>query len=111
MGYPAATLNTAASDEIARYLYISLHTTDPGTTGTAEATGGSPAYARKAAVWGTPSGGVVSATQGTFDVPAGTYGYFGLWSAVTAGTFFLSKPLNASQSPSGQTTIPVTVTL
>ena len=111
MGYAPATLNTAASDETAHYAYISLHTADPGTTGASEATGGSPAYARKAAVWGTPSGGVVSATQVTFDVPAGTYGYFGLWSAATGGTFYLGKPLNAPQAPSGQTTIPVTVTL
>lgn len=31
--------------------YISLHTGDPGTTGANEATGGSPAYARKLTTW------------------------------------------------------------
>lgn len=69
-------------------VYASLHTADPGTTGTSEATGGSPAYARKLLAW-TPgaSDGVNSAAQVTFDVPAGTYAYLGIWSAVSGGTF------------------------
>jgi hypothetical protein len=68
--------------------------TTPGTTATAaatEATGGSPAYARLAVTWGAPSTGTVSDSGAlTFDVPAGTYGFFTLWSASTgnSGTQF-----------------------
>lgn len=43
--------------------WISLHTSDPGTTGTGEATGGSPAYARKQTSWtaGASDGSTVGA--------------------------------------------------
>jgi hypothetical protein len=64
--------------------------TTPGTGTNAaatEATGGSPAYARQAVTWGTPSGGTVSNTGAlTFDVPAGTYGFFTLWNASSGNT-------------------------
>jgi hypothetical protein len=63
---------------------------DPGTgvnfTGT-EATGGSPAYARQAVVWGAAASGAKANTGTiTFDVPAGTYGFFGFFNAVTGNT-------------------------
>jgi len=68
--------------------WVSLHTADPGTTGTSEATGGSPAYARKQTTWTAgASDGVYTGSQVTIDAPAGTYTYAGLWSASTAGTF------------------------
>lgn len=64
--------------------------TTPGTATNAaatEATGGSPAYARQAVTWGTPSGGTVANTGAlTFDVPAGTYGFFTLWNASSGNT-------------------------
>ncbi len=72
-------------------LYVGIHqVADPGTgltaTGT-EATGGSPAYARKAVTWGAASAGQKSNTAAlTFDVPAGTYGHFSLWSLVTGNS-------------------------
>lgn len=63
---------------------------DPGTgtnfSGT-EATGGSPAYARQSVVWGTAASGQKSNTGAlTFDVPAGTYGFFTLFNHLTANT-------------------------
>jgi hypothetical protein len=63
---------------------------DPG-TGTnmnaTEATGGAPAYARQAVTWGTAAAGQLSNTNAmTFDVPAGTYAFFPLMSAVTGNT-------------------------
>lgn len=61
----------------------SLHTGDPGTTGANEATGGSPAYARKTIAWGTATNGSIAASTIVFDVPAGTYSYFGLWNGST----------------------------
>jgi hypothetical protein len=66
--------------------FVGIHTlTDPGTGATAnagEATGGSPAYARIAATWGAAATGQKANTNTfTFDVPAGTYGFFTLWNA------------------------------
>lgn len=64
--------------------------TTPGTGATAastEATGGSPAYARIAAVWGAAASGTkANTTAVTFDVPAGTYGFFTYWNASTGNT-------------------------
>lgn len=72
--------------------YVSLHTDDPGTDGSNEVSGGSPAYAREAISFGSASGG--SATQSAsveFDVPAGTtVHYVGYWSS---GTFLASDQI------------------
>jgi|SRR5882757_11007005 len=89
----------------------SLHTADPGTTGTSEVTGGSPAYARKAITWGTPiTTGSVSGGTITFDVPAGTFTHIGYWDTVTAGNFVGGYPLQASMTYGAQGTLPVTLT-
>src|SRR5688572_10626180 len=63
---------------------------DPGTgtnfTGT-EATGGSPAYARQAVTWSAAAAGVKTNTSTlTFDVPAGTYAFFGWFNAATGNS-------------------------
>lgn len=63
---------------------------DPGTatnaTGT-EATGGSPAYARQAVVWGAAASGQKANTGAlTFDLPAGTYGFLCFFNASTGNT-------------------------
>lgn len=70
--------------------YVSLHSGDPGTTGTNELTGGSPAYARKPVTWNAAAAGARdNAAQMDFDVPASTTVFHvGYWSAVTAGTFY-----------------------
>jgi hypothetical protein len=65
--------------------------TTPGTGSTpasTEATGGSPAYGRLAVVWGAGASGLKTGSSGTltFDVPAGTYGFFTLWNVVGPGT-------------------------
>lgn len=68
--------------------WISVHTADPGTTGANEATGGSPAYARKQTTWsGGAVDGQIAGSQITVDLPAGTYAWLGIWSAATGGTF------------------------
>ena len=81
--------------------YMSLHDADPGTAGTtAELSGGSPAYARKAITWAAASGGTkaISGTI-TFDVPAARGAtHVGLWSAVTGGTFYGSDALSAPEA-------------
>lgn len=84
----AATREAAALAVTGLGGWISIHKTDPGTTGAGEATGGSPAYARKQTVWTAGSAdGVVAGSKVTIDLPADTYGYFGVWTAATGGTF------------------------
>lgn len=73
---------------------LSLHSGDPGVNGTAnEITGGSPAYARKAATYNAAANGerLLSADV-TFDVPACTVAYVGKWSTTT-GAFRGSDPV------------------
>lgn len=111
MALTTAELNTAAGAAAARLTHISLHTGNPGSTGASEASGGSPAYARKALSFGSATGGATEATEVTFDVPAGTYTHFGCWSAGTGGTFRGGGALAASQTLSGQGTVKVTLTL
>jgi hypothetical protein len=71
--------------------YIGVFTlADPGTgtdyTGT-EASGGSPAYARQAVTWGAAaSGQKLNTGTLSFDVAAGTYGFFGMFNAVSGNT-------------------------
>lgn len=67
--------------------YISLHTADPGSTGTSEVTGGSPAYARKQTTWSSGTTGVNTGSQVSIDAPAGAYTYAGIWTAASGGTF------------------------
>jgi hypothetical protein len=63
-------------------------------TGTNEVTGGSPAYARKAATWAAASGrSKATSASMVFDVPAGTtVRWVGFWDAVTAGNFLGMTP-------------------
>lgn len=75
-------------------VWASLHTGDPSTTGANEATGGSPAYARKAITWNAAASGALDNNANpVFDVAAATYYHIGLWSAVTSGTFYGYAPL------------------
>lgn len=116
---PDAERNYLADQEAARITHLSLHTATPGTTGASEATGGSPAYARKAVTFtaagaqGTLGATLQPATVGVawsdevvFDVPAGSYTHWGSWSAVTAGTYRLGNViLPATQTPASQAQI------
>ena len=65
-----------------------LHTADPGAanTATAEVTGGTPAYARKAVAWNAAnaSGVATQTADVVLDVPAVTVAWASLWNA--AGT-------------------------
>lgn len=90
--------------------YASLHTADPGSTGTSEVTGGTPAYARKALTWAAASGGSKGAAMVTFDVPAGTITHFGLWTAVTGGTFRGGAALPANETYGAQGTYDLSIT-
>jgi hypothetical protein len=79
--------------------FVSLHTSDPGTTGTpGEVSGGSPAYARVAVTWNAASSGsVTNSSAVTINAPASTtFTHFGIWSASTAGTYYIGGALGTS---------------
>lgn len=78
--------------------HVSLHTADPGSTGTSEVTG-SP-YTRESSDWAAASGGTaVNAGSIVFDVPGSTtITHLGYWSALSGGTFYGSRQLDASQT-------------
>lgn len=111
-GFTNAAKEAAALAVTALGNWISLHTTDPGTTGANEATGGSPAYARKQTTWaGGASDGAVPGSQVIFDAPAGTYGFASQWSASTAGTFISSWALSSPVTLGAQGQVLVTPTI
>lgn len=76
--------------------FVSLHTADPGTTGATEVSGGT--YVRVAVSWGAASGGAVANSGAlTINLPASTTaGFFGIWSASTAGTYYIGGALSPS---------------
>jgi hypothetical protein len=88
----------AACDGIAAVAgYASLHSASPGTTGANELSGGG--YARQAITWSAAANGsrAISGTE-DFPVPAGaTVSHFGMWTAVTGGTFIAGDPLSDSE--------------
>ncbi len=92
--------NAAVNGLASSATHLSLHSGDPGTTGANEITGGSPAYARKAATWGTAASGsrtLSSAVQ--FDVAASTQvSHFGTWTALTGGNFLGGDALRDSSN-------------
>lgn len=81
------SLTIAAKNTMLNALTIdtaSLHTAFPGLTGANEVSGGTPAYARKAVVFGAAAGGSRALTAAvTFDVPATTARWFGFWASGT----------------------------
>ncbi|WP_068922182.1 phage tail fiber protein [Planobispora rosea] len=96
-------------DELATVaVYVSLHTADPGSTGTSEVTGGS--YTREAITWNAAASGALdSSNTPVFDVPAGTtVTHWGLWSAATNGTFYGGNSLSASEAFTGAGTYTLT---
>jgi hypothetical protein len=90
VGLAAAALNVMLDHLGTLITYYSLHTDIVGSGSGGEVTGGSPAYARKAATWNTASGGLMD-NSGTavFDIPAGTtVKRLGFFSAITSGTYY-----------------------
>lgn len=105
-----AGLTNAAKNAMLDHLaglavWASLHSADPGASGTNELSGGSPAYARKAITWNAAASGALdNLANPVFDVPAGsTVSYFGLWSASSGGTFYGSGDV-ADETFNGQGT-------
>ena len=82
--------------------YLSLHTAWSA-TGANEVSGGSPAYARKAASWGAASGGARALSAAvTLDMPGNEVTpivalYVGRWDAATSGNFLGMSALGGSE--------------
>jgi 2-keto-4-pentenoate hydratase len=100
---------TAILTPLTTTAYVSLHTADPGTTGTSEVSGG--AYARQGPIAFTNAGSepTVASNSAILTFPAataawGTISYFGIWTALTGGTFQGSgalttpKPVNSGDT-------------
>jgi hypothetical protein len=76
--------------------FVSLHTADPTTTGGSEVTGGT--YVRVAVTWNAAAAGAVTNSNAlSINLPATTTAaYFGIWSASTAGTYYIGGALSPS---------------
>lgn len=107
--------NAAANGYKAAGPYGSLHSADPGTAGAAtnELSGGSPAYARKAWTWGSPSAGTMTSAATPFDVASGSsVAYVGVTASVTATTAdLIDSTAVTTQAFASQGTYTVTATL
>lgn len=91
MALSSAALEAAADAISDLGNFISLHTSDPGTTGAGEASYGG--YTRPTTTWAPGSSdGVITGSAVTFNnVAAGAYNGMGAWSAVSAGTYIGGK--------------------
>ena len=92
------TMTSGGSGISAITPYVSLHTADPGLTGTSEVTGGS--YARQTVAFSAASSGATANTGAvTFtDMPSATITHVGLWDSLSGGNFLYGDVLtNGSQ--------------
>lgn len=112
MAESTASKNERLADFAADITAVSLHSADPGLSGSNEITGGAPAYARKGPVFTTPVGAAMDLSGAlTFDIPgAVSISHYGLWKGAQ---FMLGGALSASESYAGQgtytlTSIPIT---
>lgn len=83
--------------------YLSLHTGDPGKTGANEVVGGS--YARQPVTWNNASSGSSTATA-SHDftlLPAVTITHFGVWTALTGGSFIIGDATTNQVMSAGST--------
>lgn len=99
-----ATAFTGLGNWIAVYTNVSAGT---------EATGGSPAYARKQTTWsGGASDGVATGSQVAIDLPAGTYDGVGIYTASTGGTLIEKVSITSTTlGAQGQILVTPTVTI
>lgn len=96
-GLTSAGLDAHLDGFTAVALYASLHTADPGTSGTAELSAGS--YTREVISWASASNGTAATdAQIVFDVPPATISFLGYWSASSGGTFYGSRALDVPQT-------------
>lgn len=98
MSIQVGPLNDGADALAARFVTVSLHTGDPGDTGTNELSGG--AYTRVQASWAPASDGLAEISENlVYQVPAGNMiTHVGMWDAndnwAAAGELTESQPFN-----------------
>jgi hypothetical protein len=102
--FPATSHNAGVNGVTALGNYVSLHTADPGTTGTAECSGGG--YARQATTWGSPSSGTAVGSTVVMTTNQNAT-YWGVWSAPTGGSFCGGGDLSTTKT--GTFTLTVTI--
>lgn len=78
-------LNNTVNSTVARLVWLSAHTGDPGETGAHEVTDSD--YSRQQITWNPADFGGASGTQESFNVPAGEYTHMGFWDSQTGGVF------------------------
>lgn len=110
MGLSTAGLNAGVNGVAAAGTWISAHTGNPSTSGANEVAGGS--YARQQTTWAAASNGSRVGSQVHSPIPAGTsVTYWGIWSAVTGGTFLGGWQLSAQEDFGSDGTLDHTPTL
>ena len=110
MGFTDTTLNTAVTAVTALGTWISAHTGDPSTTGANEVAGGS--YARKQTTWGAAANGDQTGSQVSITIPGGnTVTHWGLWTAVSGGTFRGGFELDSSEGFGAAGVLNLTMTI
>jgi len=97
----ASTTETTQALVSTGWAYVSLHTATPGTTGTSEVAGGT--YARVAVTWNAASAGSISNSNAlSLNLPATTTAaFFGVWSALTGGTYYIGGALTPTVTTGG----------
>lgn len=91
-------------------VYLKLHTGDPGSAGTSNA---SAETTRKQLTFAAPSGGSSAASAvswASWSAGSETISHVSIWDASTSGNFLQSGALSASKSVTNGDTINVTVT-
>lgn len=94
----------------ATWIGVATAAQSAGTAGTVnnEATGGSPSYARKQTTWGSATAGVVTGSQVTIDLPAGTYTTVLLCTSSSGSTLYEWYQLPTAVTLSVQGTLAIT---
>lgn len=86
MPFTENALNVGADAIAAASRWVSAHTGDPSTSGANEVAGGS--YARQQTTYPAAAAGDTTGSQVAIPIPAATtVTHWGLWSAVSGGTF------------------------
>jgi hypothetical protein len=109
-GLSTTLANSTLSTIVGSAAFVKLHTGDPGSAGTSNA---SAETTRKAVTWGSPSAGSVSATStlpswATWSAGSETITHVSYWSLVTAGVFQGSVALTASKAVTSGDTLNLT---
>lgn len=109
-GLSTTLANSALSTVIGSAAFVKLHTGDPGSAGTSNA---SAETTRKAVTWASPSAASVSATStlpswATWSAGSETITHVSYWSLASGGTFQGSVALSVSKSVTNGDTLNLT---